>query len=223
VLRKSIDELNHGVTGTLRVCTECYTSYYWLPPVLKKFKQKYPNVSVDIKVEGTHHAIDLLLDGELEIAFTNAKKHENILEYKPLFEDEMVAVVSSDHLWAEKKFVEAEDFKSENLIIHSRPLKSVIVYENLLKPNEIEPDNLTVLPLTEASIQLVKANMGVIVLPSWTLMPYLDDSITTLRVTKKGLHRTHYAAYLKQSKPLFLEHFLNFMKDNIQYDKAISN
>ena len=157
VLRKSIDELNHGVTGTLRVCTECYTSYYWLPPVLKKFKQKYPKVTVDIKVEGTHHAIDLLLEGELEIAFTNDKKHEHILEYKPLFKDEMVAVVSRDHLWADKKFVEAEDFKSENLIIHSRPLESVIVYENVLKPNQIEPENLTVLPLTEASIQLGKS------------------------------------------------------------------
>src|SRR5256885_16207717 len=48
--RKVLDELlgaegqiaglNGGTRGVIRVSTECYTCYHWLPPVLKKFHAK---------------------------------------------------------------------------------------------------------------------------------------------------------------------------------------
>lgn len=216
-LDREVKEITLGETGEIILCTECYTSYYWLPPVMKKFAQKYPNVDVCINMDGTNHPLELLLNGELDLAFTSDPIDKNQILYEELFRDEMFAVVSSDHCWAKKKYVEAEDFESETLIIHSKPLKSVIVYDKVLQPKGVEPADITVLPLTEASIEMVKADLGVIVIPEWAIRPYLNSGeLSTVKVTREGLHRTHYSAILNQDHPTYLTDFIDHVKQEIR-------
>jgi LysR family transcriptional regulator for metE and metH len=42
----------HGA-GTIRVCAQCNTGYYWLPPLLARFEHKHPRVAVRILPEAT--------------------------------------------------------------------------------------------------------------------------------------------------------------------------
>src|SRR5215813_129264 len=41
-------------TGSVRISTQCYTAYHWLPRLVKKFSAKHPHVSVEIKVDATY-------------------------------------------------------------------------------------------------------------------------------------------------------------------------
>src|SRR3954469_7730904 len=49
--------------GTVRISTQCYTAYHWLPRLVKKFGAKHPHVTVEINVDATYRAIDALLEG----------------------------------------------------------------------------------------------------------------------------------------------------------------
>src|SRR5262249_41682123 len=42
----------HGA-GTIRVCAQCNTGYYWLPPLLARFEHDHPQVAVRILPEAT--------------------------------------------------------------------------------------------------------------------------------------------------------------------------
>src|SRR5512147_930927 len=63
-----IEGLNGGTRGLIRLSTECYTCYHWLPPVLKRFHTRFPKVEVNIDVKSTHHPLEALLDGKLDVA-----------------------------------------------------------------------------------------------------------------------------------------------------------
>src|SRR6185295_10200313 len=52
-----ISQIAADKQGTIRISTECYTCYHWLPDLLKDFNQKYPGVEVKIVVEATHRPI----------------------------------------------------------------------------------------------------------------------------------------------------------------------
>ncbi|MFY7734411.1 MAG: LysR family transcriptional regulator [Bacteroidia bacterium] len=214
---KQIKSMVFGEVGEIRISTECYSSYHWLPSVLKQFHLLYPNVELKIVVEATHYPLERLLSNELDIAIVSDPiKNENI-EYLELFQDEMVMVVSETHKWAEKKYVVADDFKTEHLFIHSLPLETVTVHQFLLAPAKVSPKKITPLPLTEASIEMVKADMGVMAMAKWAAQPYLKtNTIRTIRIGKNGLKRKHFIAFIKnKTYPDYFTHFNEFLQTEI--------
>jgi len=219
-----IKKMMNGENGIIRISTECYTSYHWLPAVLKKFKGEFPNVEVEIIFEATHRPIEKLMEGELDLAITSNPEQVEVVEYIKLFSDEMLAIVSKQHPWANREFVDAEDFRDVNLIIHSLPLDTVSIFRTQLTPKGISPKKLIVLPLTEASIELVKANMGVIVLANWALKPYLNDGIKAIKINPEGFFRQQYVARMKDREyPVYFDYFIKFLREEIRINSGTEN
>lgn len=198
-----------GERGLVRLSTSCYTSYHWLPSTLEHFRAFHPGVEIRLVLEATRAPLEALVAGELDAAITCEPVEREGLAYHELFGDEMLALVPADHPWAGRPFVEPHDFADQTLIIHSLPLESVTVHEAFLKPAGQNARSITVLPLTEAQVALVKAGMGVTVMARWALGPALRDrSLKTVRLGPGGLHRTHFLVTLRSSPPRWLDALL---------------
>jgi LysR family transcriptional regulator, regulator for metE and metH len=212
-----IKKLVFGERGEIRLSTECYSSYHWLPSVMKQFQLLYPNIELKIVMEATHYPLQKMLAGSLDIAITSDPVKDSNIKYIELFQDEMVMVISEHHPWARKKFVVPDDFKTENLLIHSLPLETVSVHQFLLAPAKVSPKKITVLPLTEASIEMVKADMGVIAMANWAVQPYLKNHpLKTVKIGKSGLKRKHYVAVMNnKSYPEYFNRFIEFLQTEI--------
>jgi LysR family transcriptional regulator for metE and metH len=214
---EEVKKMMDGEHGSIRISTECYTNYHWLPAVLKKFKDEFPNVEIEIVFEATLKPIEKLTEGTLDLAITSDPAPKGQVEYVKLFKDEMLAVVSREHHWASRKFIASEDFQDATLIIHSLPLETVSLFREQLIPRGISPKKLIVLPLTEASIELVKVNMGVMVLANWALKPYLNDGICAVRINPEGFFRQQYIARIRDRKyPVLYDYFIRFLRDEIK-------
>ncbi len=214
---KEIKALILGEAGEIRISTECYSSYHWLPQVLKQFHLLYPNVELKIVMEATHYPLQKLVDDHLDVAIVSDIIENDAIKYIELFRDEMVMVVSDNHKWADKKFVVAEDFVNEHLFIHSLPLETVTIHQCLLAPANVSPQKITPIPLTEASIEMVKAEMGVMSMAKWALQPYLrNNTLKSVKIGKNGLKRKHFIAIMNnKSYPEYFNHFIEFLKNEI--------
>lgn len=214
---KEIKQLVYGEMGEIRISTECYSGYHWLPSVMKQFQQLYPNIDLKIVMEATHYPLQKLLANVLDIAIVSDPIKDNTIKYLELFQDEMMMVVSGNHAWANKKFVVAEDFTNEHLLIHSLPLETVTVHQFLLAPANVSPKKITPLPLTEASIEMVKADMGIMSMANWALRPYLKDTgLKAIKIGKNGLKRKHYIAIMNnRTYPQYFQHFIEFLQTEI--------
>jgi len=220
---QEIKQMIFGEIGEIRISTECYSSYHWLPSVLKQFHLLYPNVELKIIMEATHYPLKKLREGIIDIAITSDPIKDSNIKYLELFQDEMLMIVSANHSWVDKKYVVAEDFINEHLLIHSLPLETVTIHQFLLAPAKITPKKMTPLPLTEASIEMVKADMGIMAMAKWAVQPYLkDSSLKTIKIGKNGLKRKHFIAIMNnKTYPNYFNHFIEFLQTEINQQWSI--
>jgi LysR family transcriptional regulator for metE and metH len=178
----------------VRLATECYTCYHWLPGVVTAFRQEWPRVDVRIIAEATADPVRALLDGALDLAIVAGDVDERRLGCTSLFEDEQVVVVAPNHPLAARQFVAPEDLRNEHLILYTTHSSESSVLREVLRPAGVEPRQLTRVQLTEAIVELVKAGLGISVLARWAIAPQLrDGSLVGVPLTAGGFHRRWWA------------------------------
>jgi LysR family transcriptional regulator, regulator for metE and metH len=203
-----------GLEGLIRLSTECYTCYHWLPGLMQAFGQRFPNVEVRIVAEATRRPFRALLEGRIDLAIVHNMSADARIRHAALFEDELVVLTPPDHPFARQAFVAPEELVAEHLLTYRLPLRDLSIYQQVLGPAGVTPRRVTQIELTEALIEMVRAGMGVAVLAQWAVAPYVQaGKLTTTRFTEGGLHRRWSAALLQQpSVPLHLREFINLLR-----------
>ncbi len=215
-IQHDVRSLVDGESGQVRISTECYTCYHWLPSFMLRFQEKFPRVEIQVVAEATLDPIPQLRDGRLDVAIVkDPNLNEPALSFYPLFSDEVVAVVGSRHPLGKKSFLKAADFADQTVIVHKRPASDSTLFQRVLNPESIVPRKTIEIVLTEAIIEMVKAGLGVTTMARWAVRPYQKNGGLKLisLLSKRGITRTWYAATLKQERePAYLKHFLNSLE-----------
>jgi LysR family transcriptional regulator for metE and metH len=193
---EAIRRLGGAKRGLLRLTTECYTCYHWLPALLKKYRRAHPQVDVRIDAAATAAPLVHLLEGHLDVAIISDPVRDRRIVARPLFDDEMVLIVEPRHPLAARSFARVQDLATETLLTYS-PKEESTVYQRFLVPAGVTPPVQQV-QLTEAVIELVKAGLGVAVLARWAVEPHVKaGTLRALSFTRPGYRRTWSAATLK--------------------------
>jgi LysR family transcriptional regulator for metE and metH len=184
---------------TLRVSTQCYTCYHWLPKVLTAYRRTHPKATVQIDAGATANAMGALFDGRIDLAIMIDPVSDRRVTETILFDDELVVATAPDHRLTLKPFVDAADFARETLYVYP-PKAETTVYARVLKPARVEPASIEQVQLTEAIVELVKGGHGIGVLARWAIQPHIDDgSIAAVRLTRRGFSRQWRAVALRET------------------------
>ena len=184
-----IRQMGRDRAGVLRLTTECYTCYHWLPRVLTDYRRRFPGVEVRIDVDATHRPIETLLAGKIDVALVSSPVHDRRVVVRPVFDDEMVVVAAPQHRFATQTHVNVSDMHGETLLLYP-PKEESLVLNQVLLPAGAVPARIDEVMLTEAIIELVRANLGVAVLARWAVQPMVSAGRLVERpLTARGLHR----------------------------------
>jgi LysR family transcriptional regulator for metE and metH len=210
---RSLRRLAAGEEAVLRLTTECYTAYHWLPPILEEFARRCPKVEVQIVAQAARFPIRSLLAGKVDVAVMHDVPADDRVQAIPLFEDDMLVVVAPGHSLAGEPFVCAEDFADEHLLMYTASTSDSVLFNRVLGPAGITPRRISAIQLTEAILEMVKAGLGISVLARWAVEPLLREGTIAARpLTRDGLRRQWSAVVLKQaSTPLYIREFCRLL------------
>src|SRR5262245_7196781 len=210
----SIRLLSGAGRGLLRLSTECYTCYHWLPPLLKRYRRGHPHVDVRIDADSTPDPVSHLVGGRLDVAIVSDPVRDRRVAARPIFSDEMVIVVAPRHPLAAEAFVTAADLATETLLMYS-PKEDSTIY-TLLAAEGAVPATTHVIQLTEAIVEMAKAGLGLAFLARWAVEPQIRAGVLrAVPYTRRGYRRTWSAATLKDmARVPYVREFIDLLAEH---------
>lgn len=201
-VEESLQKFKEGKRGVLRVATQCYTCYHWLPEILRRFGQTVPDVDLQIVPEATRGTVEALLAERIDLAILHHRPQHTEIAATHLFDDEMVAILPPNHRLAGQEWVEPADFAAEHLLLHTPPEESLLLSRYLI-PAGVRPQRVSQLGLTEAIFEAIRAGLGITAVAGWMARAEVEaGNLCTARLAPEGLKRKWYATTLRKSEGL---------------------
>ncbi len=121
---ESLDRATESVSGRvesrtkLSVVFSTAMAHVILAPVLREFRESYPNVSMGIKLEDSEIAVQDVEEGRGDLAIIIGDNLPVGLKAHTLFHDELQFLFSPLHPWAKKRQITADDLKEEHFLLY---------------------------------------------------------------------------------------------------------
>ncbi len=217
--RRSLDHFLGKMSGALCVGASTIPGEYVLPPLMGRFKEKYPEISISLLIQDTQRILDVLLEGKVELGVVGARIEHRALEYTELMPDELVLVVPASHPWHGRKTVTLAELAQEPLIIRERGSGSRYALERALAEAGMEWEALRIIGemgSTQAIKQAVKSGMGLSIISKRAVEEECHHNLLWC-VRLKGLRVSRHfyiVIHRDRTRSPLCEAFLDFLKSS---------
>lgn len=184
--RRALTRLSGQVGGRLSIGTSHHIGLHRLPPVLRAYTQKYPEVDLDIHFMDSEVACEMVLAGKLELGIVTLPSQAlPQLKMRKVWADPLSVVVCADHPLARAKKVKLSD-----LAAHPAVLPDEQTYTHRIVKRELEKHGLTPrIRLATNYLETLKMLAGIGL--GWSVLPLsmLDDSLRAIRIPELAMQR----------------------------------
>ncbi len=180
--RVLLRNLEQKVGGRLTIGTSHHIGLHRLPPLLRRYTRRYPEVSLDIRFLGSEQGCIGVEAGELELAIvTLPLETPKPLQTRTLWQDPLVFVVGREHALAGRDRVRFSELNRYKAILPEPGTYTRSILERALQPQTIGPQSSMSTNYLETIKMLVSVGLG------WSLLPRSMCSEDLHRLKVPGL------------------------------------
>jgi DNA-binding transcriptional LysR family regulator len=163
---RAIDDLKNLEEGKLILGGSQTTGTYLMPRLIGIFRQRYPQVKVQLKVYSTRKIARNVAQGKIDLAIVGGEVPNELrdtLQLKSYAEDELALILPYFHPFSKLKNIRKEDLYRLRFIVLDRKSTIRKVIDNILNLNGIDSDRFQIemeLNSIEAIKNAVQSGLG---------------------------------------------------------------
>ena len=220
-LERDVGEIGTRVSGRLVLGSSTGPGEVLLPRLLGSFHSAYPDVRVSLQVSDTQTVCERVLDEELELGIVGAARAQRGLVFEPFVRDELVAIVSPDHAFAERDSVTLEELVAEPMLIQQEGSGVRSVVEAAIRESGLRDRDLNVameLGLQQSVKAAALDGFGITVISRLAVeREVADGTLVALRLEGSGLERHFFAVrHAGRTPKRVTTTFLEFARDALR-------
>ena len=219
--REAVAELRTLKRGRVRVGANESTSLYLLPQVILAFRERHPEVKVEIYRQVSERLPREVLERNVDFAVLASEPVDRDLESFPVLRDELVLILHPEHPLAGRRSVTVEELGRESFLAHNvRTASRNKVIEVFAEHHT--PLNITLeLATVETIKRFVQLSVGLAFVPRMCVREELErGSLATVPVEGLSYHRTLWVTHRRNTT--FSRAAAAFLQIMRQHAKAVS-
>ncbi len=184
--RRALSHLNDDIGGRLSIGTSHHIGLHRLPPVLRRYTQRYPVVDLDIHFMDSEVACEAVLAGKLELGIVTLPAQAlSRLKMRRVWDDPLDVVVNRSHPLAGKRRLRLADLAEHPAVLPDEATYTHRIIRAALQKNGLTPRIRLATNYLETLKMLTAINLG------WSVLPrsMLDRSLSVLKLPQLKLHR----------------------------------
>ncbi len=175
-----------AASGKLSVIFTTSMAQSILAPVLREFRESYPDVSVIVKLQNSPQAVKEVEEGTADLALVVEDVLPVGLKAHPLFEDQLELLVSPLHRWADVKRLSTADLSKEHFLLYQQGSVTFRRMEDYFLQCGVRLQSYVEIPSFEVMKQLARLGLGVALMAPWVAADELADGSLVARPTPKS-------------------------------------
>jgi DNA-binding transcriptional LysR family regulator len=155
IARKEAKQLRIGVTVP--------ALYQVIPDIMKRYKQKYPNIEITIIGQGTEAQVMDLQNNRLDVGVLHLPISDVALSIEPLCQASLLLALPATHRLAKQKKIALRSLHQEPLIFHPRAIGAALYaqFEQRCEQAGFMPNIVQEVERVDARLGLVRSGVGI--------------------------------------------------------------
>ncbi|MEM7014783.1 MAG: LysR family transcriptional regulator [Verrucomicrobiota bacterium] len=167
--------------GRIRIGAAQTACQYILPAVMREFRECFPNCEVSISPGDTAELLEMLENGQIDLAFSIRMRKGDHFEFRPLFDDELAYAYSPMHPWAKVKELNASHFRRVQFIVYAKQSFTARLVETYFQKIGWPMPAYLELGAMEAIKEFAKIGMGVGIIAPWVAKKEIEGGSLVIR------------------------------------------
>lgn len=195
---EDLRRLARGELPVLRIGVECHPCYQWLLQVIERFLAESTQ-EVEVLRRFQFAAVEALLHQKVDLVVTPDPYRTAALEWVPVLDYSLVAVLGADHALAQKAWLDPEDFLGETLLTYPVEETRLDVFTRFLLPRGVRPQRVRAEETHELMLVLAARGRGIAVLPDW-LVGEQPQGLVLKPLGREGLPKQLFLGYRRENR-----------------------
>lgn len=193
--RRALTNLNGNVSGRLSLATSHHIGLHRLPPLLRTFTRRYPDVNLDIRFLDSEIAYEEVLHGRAELAvITLAPQTAAPVRAVNVWDDPLDFVVAPEHPLAQKSEISLSDIAGYPAVFPGGNTFTHHIAHRLFEREGLTP-NITMSTNYMETIKMM-VSIGI----AWSVLPrtMLDEQV--VRLPLPGIQLSRQLGYITHTE-----------------------
>ena len=197
--RNVVAELRSLQRGRVRIGANESTSLYLLPHLILEYRERHPNVKVEIYRQVSERLPREVLDRNVDFALLAFEPVDSELESFPILQDELVLIMNPDHPLAKRESLKIKELGKESFLAHNVKTGSRYKVVEAFTQHHT-PLNVTLeLATVETIKRFVQLKIGLAFVPHMCVREELErGTLTTVPVQGLTYFRTLWVTHRRQ-------------------------
>ncbi len=169
-LNSELQEMKKVISGTIHISTVYSIGLHELPPYVKVFLAKFPEVNIRVEYRRANMVYEDILTNSIDLGLIAYPQKHKQLEVLPFHDDVLVLVVSPEHPFADLKSIDIQDVAGQKFIGFEPDIPTRKATDAIFKEANIESEPVMEFDNVETVKRAVEINAGIAILPQTTVV-----------------------------------------------------